>query len=134
MTGAHRKGWLRDSREAKLQGTDHETVSAMQAYITSLLYLRQEARRDGLDVVADIMWNALAAMEKWLDSGQAPVGSGDILDLPLCHSLDFLFTWTALPRDKQKQVAREIARYEVSQEVDREGPRSRRRISKTIAG
>jgi hypothetical protein len=119
--------------KAKLQATNRDAVSAMQAYITSLLYLRQEARRDGLEVVADIMWNALAAIEKWLDSGQAPVGSGAILDLPLCHSLEFLFTWTALPRDKQKQVVREITRYETSQEVNRAGPRPRRRISKAIA-
>jgi hypothetical protein len=55
-------------------------VNAMQTYMTSLLYLRQEARRDGLDAVADILWRALAAIEAWLDSGQAPVGSGDILD------------------------------------------------------
>ena len=122
------------SGRAKLQATDHDAVSTVRAYMTSLLYLRQEARRDGLEVVADILWDALAGIEKWLDSGQGPVGSGDILDLPLCRSLDFLFVWMALPRDKRKQVVREIARYEMSQEVKRAGAKSRRRISKTTAG
>lgn len=114
--------------------THRSPLEAVQTYMTSLLYLRQEAKRDGLEVVADIMWNALAGLEKWLDSGQAPVGSRDILDLPLCRSLEFLFNWMALPPDKQKQVIREIARYEVSQGADAARPGERRRVSKKIAG
>ncbi len=103
----------------------------MQAYVTSLLYLRQEAKRDGLETIADIMWNALAAIETWLDTGKAPVNSRDVLDSPLCHSLEFLLKWLAMPPSRQRQVARDIARYEVGISSSEAGPRLRRRASKT---
>ena len=101
--------------------------------MTSLLYLREEAERDGLQAVAKIMWEALAAMERWLDSGQAPVGSHDILDSPLCHSLDFLLKWLSLPAESQRRVARNIADYETDFGPDTAMPRPRRRLSKKTA-
>jgi hypothetical protein len=113
-------------RKAKQDGLD-----ALQTYLTSLLYLRQEAKRDGLDAVAEIIWDALAAIEEWLDTGKAPVKSSDVLDSPLCHSLDFLLQWMALPQTRQKQVARDIARYERGISAGEDVPRLRRRASKT---
>jgi hypothetical protein len=118
----------------KPPATQRCPVDAVQAYMTSLIYLREEARRDGLEAVADILWNALASIEKWLESWQAPLGSHDILDLPLCRSLEFLFNWMALPQHKQKEVVQEIARYEVTQAASVAGPPVRRRVSKKIAG
>jgi hypothetical protein len=84
-------------------------VSALQTYLTSLLYLREEAKRDGLEPIADILWNAIAAVEAWLDSGESPVNSREVLDSPLCHSLDFLLKWLALSPAKQRQVTGLIA-------------------------
>lgn len=69
---------------------NRDGLNAVQTYVTSILYLREEARHDGFDAVADILWNALTAIETWLETGQGPVGSGDILDKPLCQSLEFL--------------------------------------------
>jgi hypothetical protein len=76
--------------KARAQEAKQSGASALQTYLTSLVYLRQEAKRDGLDAVAGIMWDALAAIERWLDTGNAPAHSPDILDSSLCHSLDFL--------------------------------------------
>jgi hypothetical protein len=113
---------------------DHaEAANALQTYLTSLLYLRQEARRDGLDVVADIMWEALATIEAWLDTGSAPARSHEILDSPLCHSLDFLLKWLALPPGSQREVAQHIARYEGDTGASPAVPRSQRRVSKVTA-
>jgi len=58
------------------------------------------------------MWDALVAMEGWLDTGDAPASSFEVLDSPLCHSLEFLLKWLTLPPDRQRQVARDIAKYQ----------------------
>jgi len=119
--------------KAGRQRTKQDGVNALQTYLTSLLYLRQEAKRDGLDVVAEIMWNALAAIEAWLDTGKAPVSSLDVLDSPLCHSLDFLLKWMALPPARQRQITQDLARYEVGISAGEAVPRSWPRASKKIA-
>ena len=98
--------------KARPQETKHGGGDALQAYLTSLAYLRQEAQRDGLDAVAEIMWDALAAIGAWLDTGKAPLDSRAALSSSLCHSLEFLVKWLALPPDRQRQVARDIASYE----------------------
>jgi hypothetical protein len=108
------------------QKLKRDGVNAMQTYLTSLMYLRQEAQRDGLEPVAEILWNALAAIEQWLDTGKAPVKSSDILDSPLCHSLEFLMKWTALPPATQRQVAKDIDRYEAVAGVGESVSRPRR--------
>jgi hypothetical protein len=119
--------------KAKPQEAKHGGGDALQSYLTSLAYLRQEAKRDGLDAVADIMWDALAAMEAWLDTGKAPLDSRAALNSSLCHSLEFLIKWLALPPDRQRQVAHDIARYEEG--LDGEAaPRLRPRSSKEKAG
>jgi hypothetical protein len=118
--------------KARTQEASGGGANALQTYLTSLLYLRQEARREGLDAIAGIMWDALAAREKWLDTGKAPAHSRELLDSPLCHSLDFLVKWLALPPDRRRQVAQDIARYEVGLGVEA-APRSRPRASKRIA-
>ena len=110
-----------------------DSARALQTYLASLLYLRQEAKRDGLDAVAEIMWNALAAIEAWLDTGKAAVNGSDVLDSPLCHSLDFLLKWLALPPDRQREVAQDIARYEAEASAADAVPRARRRVSRAIA-
>jgi hypothetical protein len=119
--------------KAKAQEAKGDSARALQTYLTSLLYLRQEAKRDGLDAVADIMRNALAAIEAWLDTGKASVNSHDVLDSPLCHSLDFLLKWLALPPDRQREVAQDIARYEAEASAAEAVPRARRRVSRAIA-
>jgi hypothetical protein len=105
----------------------------MRTYLASLAYLREEAKRDGLDVVATILLDALAALERWLDSGSAPVTSQDMLDASLCHALSFLLKWLALPRAKQRKVAEVIARYEV-ESVAIKTTTLRRRVSKRTSG
>jgi hypothetical protein len=87
-------------------------ITALQGYITSLLYLREEATRDGLHPVADILQRALASIEAWIDSRESQVDSAALLDSSLCHSLDFLLKWLALPPDKQRQVARTLSQHE----------------------
>ena len=119
--------------KAGQQRTKQDGVNTLQTYLTSLLYLRQEAKRDGLDVVAEIMWNALAAIEAWLDTGKAPVSSLDVLDSPLCHSLDFLLKWLALPPSRQRKVVQDLARYEAGPSSDEAVPQPRQRASKKIA-
>jgi hypothetical protein len=115
-------------REANKTAAD-----ALQAYLTSLLYLREEARREGLDVVAGIMWDALAAIEAWLDSGNAPAHHPDVLNSSLCHSLNFLIKWLALPPASKRKVAQEITRYEdhigAGQAVTRPRPRASRKLA-----
>jgi hypothetical protein len=118
--------------KAELHIAKHDGANSLQSYVTSLAYLRQEAQRDGLDVVAEIMWDALAAIEAWLDSGKAPVSSRDVVDSTLCHSLDFLLKWLALPPARQHRVAQDIARYEGGLSAEAV-PRSRSRASKRIA-
>jgi hypothetical protein len=118
--------------KARAQEAKHGGAEALQTYLTSLLYLRQEAKRDGLEPIAAIMWDALAALEAWLDTGEAPARSRDVLDSPLCHSLDFLIKWLALPPARQRQVAQDIARYEDGLSAEAV-PRSRPRASKRIA-
>jgi hypothetical protein len=117
----------------RAQEVKHGGGTALQSYLTSLLYLREEAKRDGLDAVAGIMWDALAAIERWLETGNAPARSRDVLDSSLCHGLDFLLKWLALPPDRQRQVARDIGRYEGGLSAEAV-PRSRPRASKRIAG
>jgi hypothetical protein len=119
--------------KAKAQEAKGDSARALQTYLTSLLYLRQEAKRDGLDAVADIMRNALAAIEAWLDTGKASISSHDVLDSPLCHSLDFLLKWLALPPERQREVAQDIARYEAEASAAEAVPRARRRVSRAIA-
>jgi hypothetical protein len=119
--------------KARPHDVNHRTVNALQTYLTSLLYLRQEAKRDGLPVVARIMWQALAEIEEWLDTGKAPVSVHEILDSPLCRSLDFLLRWMALSPAKQQEVAQNIARYELETNAGDAMLRSRSRVSrKTI--
>ena len=103
---------------------------ALRGYLTSLVYLRQEAKRDGLEVVAEIMWNALASIEEWLGTGRAPESSVGVLDSSLCHALDFLFQWMALPPTRQRQVAKHIG--QLDNPTTRAAPKLRRRPSKTI--
>jgi hypothetical protein len=86
--------------------------SDLQAYVTSLLYLRQEALRDGLEPIAAILWNTLAAVEAWLESPESPIASHDIIDSSFCHSLDFLLKWTMLPAAKQRHLAGFLADHE----------------------
>jgi hypothetical protein len=119
--------------KAKPQKTKQDGINDLQSYLTSLLYLRQEAKRDGLDVVAEIMWNALVAIEKWLDTGKAPVNSRDVLDSPLCHSLDFLINWLALPPARQRQAVQDIARFDVGISASEAVPQPRPGASKKIA-
>jgi len=108
-------------------------ASEMRTYLASLAYLRQEAERDGLDVVATILLDALAALERWLDSGAAPAGSQDMLDASLCHALSFLLKWLALPPGKQQEVAQFVASYEV-ESVAVKATAPRRRVSKRTSG
>jgi len=84
----------------------------LQHYLVSLLYLSKEAEHDGLDAVAAIIWDAVAAIEAWLDTGNAPARSAEVLDSSLCHSLEFLLKWLALPAGKQVDVLRTISDYE----------------------
>lgn len=106
--------------------------NALQSYLASLLYLREEARRDGLPVVAGIMWEALAAIEAWLDSGKTPAHHPDVLNSSLCHSLDFMLKWLALPPATKRKVALELARYEDGG-ADNDAPGLRPRVSTRIA-
>ena len=117
--------------KAKPREVNQKATHSLQAYTTSLLYLRQEAKRDGLEAVAGIMWNALAAIEDWLNTGQAPVDSRDLLDSSLCHSLDFMLKWLELPLARRLEVARDIARYEAGPSAALSP--SRRRVSKLTA-
>jgi hypothetical protein len=119
--------------KAKPQEAKHGGADALQSYLTSLAYLRQEAQRDGLDAVADIMWDALAAIGAWLDTGKAPLDSRAALNSSLCHSLEFLIKWLALPPHRQRQVARDIAMYEEGPDGEAT-PRLRPRASKEKAG
>jgi|SRR5580658_9792646 hypothetical protein len=98
--------------KAKLPEANYGGATPLQTYLASLLYLRQEAKREGLDEVAEIMWNALTAMEEWLNTGNVPAGNREILDSPLCHSLDFLLKWLVLSPARRWQIAHDIARYE----------------------
>jgi hypothetical protein len=109
--------------KAKPQEAIPGRTNTLQSYLTSLLYLRQEAKHEGLDAVAEIMWNALAAMEEWLNSGNAPVDSREILDSPLCHSLNFLLQWLVLSPARQRQVVQHIARYEAEISTGEDVPR-----------
>ena len=118
--------------KAKPREVNQKAAHSLQAYLTSLLYLRQEAKRDGLEAVAGIMHEALAAIEDWLNTGLAPVESRDLLDSSLCHSLDFMLKWLALPPARRLEVARDIARYEAGPS-DAAVPPSRRRVSKMTA-
>jgi hypothetical protein len=87
-------------------------VAKLQAYVTSLLYLRQEAQRDGLEPIAAILWNALAAVEAWLETPESPITSQEIINSSFCHSLDFLLKWTMLPPAKQRALAGFLAEHE----------------------
>jgi hypothetical protein len=107
------------------QDAKHGGAKALRSYLTSLLYLRQEAKREGLDAVADIMWDGLAAIEQWLDTGKAPAHSREVLDSSLCYALEFLLTWVDLPPDSQRQVAHDIARYEEEISANDAQPRAR---------
>ena len=100
------------SRRGVTEEAKKTRITALQGYITSLLYLREEATRDGLTPVADILQKALASIEAWIDSRESPVNSASVLDSSLCHSLDFLLKWLALPPDKQRQVARALSHHE----------------------
>jgi hypothetical protein len=111
----------------------HGGGGALQSYLTSLIYLRQEAKRDGLDAIADIMWGAVAAIERWLDTGTAPAHSPEVLNSSLCHSLDFLLHWRALPPARQREVARDIARYEEEISTDVALPVPRQKASRKTA-
>jgi hypothetical protein len=104
----------------------------LQPYLTSLTYLRQEAKRDGLDAIAEIMWDAVAAIEAWLDTGTAPLASRAALSSSLCHSLEFLIKWLALPPDRKRQVAHDIARYEAGSSAETV-PRARPGASRKTA-
>lgn len=97
------------------------------------MYLRQEATRDGLEPVANIIWHALTDVEAWLETGDAPVSSRDIIDGPLCQSLDFLFTWLSLQPERQQEIAREIAKYETPGIGKVAVPRLNRKLSKKKA-
>jgi hypothetical protein len=110
------------------------TKGTLQAYLASLLYLRQEAQRDGLDAVAAIMWDALVALERWLDSGAAGVASQEMLNVPLCHALDFLLKWRALPAARQQKLAQVIADYESEASADAAAVPRRARVSRKTAG
>jgi hypothetical protein len=107
--------------------------NALQSYLTSLVYLRQEAKRDGLEPIAEIMCGAVAAIEQWLASGEVPAHSREVLNSSLCHSLDFLFHWRSLPPARQRQVAYDIARYESGTDDREVAAPARRRASKRIA-
>ena len=107
--------------------------SAVQNYLASLAYLRAEAKRDGLDAIAEIIWEALAAIETWLDTGNTSATSSRVLDSSLCHSLEFLLKWLSLPPDGQRHIAQNIARYEAEPIASETLPRSRHRVSKTMA-
>jgi hypothetical protein len=119
--------------KAVAQKAKQDSVSAVQAYLTSLLYRRQEAQRDGLEPVAEILWSALAAIEEWLDTGEAPVNSREVLDSPLCHTLDFLLKWLAQPQARRQQIAQDIERYEVETGDEGAVRESRPRANKKIA-
>jgi hypothetical protein len=86
----------------------HETkdrrANALRTHLASLAYLREEAKRDGLEALAGIISEALAAIAAWLDTGKAPARSPDVLDLSLCHALEFLLLWLALSPDRQRHV------------------------------
>jgi hypothetical protein len=110
--------------KAKPQEANHGGAAPLQTYLASLLYLRQEAKREGLDAVAEIMWNALTATEEWLNTGNVPAGGREILDSPLCHSLDFLLKWLVLSPARRRQVAQDIARYEAEMRAGEAVPRS----------
>jgi hypothetical protein len=105
----------------------------LQTYLASLLFLRQEAEREGLDAVALIMWDALAAIERWLDSGAAGVASQDMLDASLCHALDFLLKWLALPPARQQKVAEVISDYELEVSAVGAAVPKRARVSRRTA-
>jgi len=104
----------------------------LEAYLASLLYLRREAQRDGLETVAAIMWDALASVERWLDSGAAGVVSHEMLNVPLCQALDFLLKWRDLPAARQRRVAQVIACYE-TKSAAKTAPAPRGRVSRRTA-
>jgi hypothetical protein len=106
-------------------------VAKLQAYVTSLLYLRQEAQRDGLEPIAAILWNALAAVEAWLETPESPIASHELIDSSFCHSLDFLLKWTMLPAAKQRALAGLLADHEGAPSDMNGNARPRARLSKT---
>jgi hypothetical protein len=101
--------------KAKPQEAKHGGGDVLQPYLTSL------------DAIADIMWDALAAIEAWLDTGKAPLDSRAALSSSLCHSPKFLIKWLALPPERQRRVARDIARYEAGLSAETV-PRPRARL------
>lgn len=121
---------MKASKAMPRQSNHAAAADALQTYLTSLLFLRQEAKREGLHVVAGIMWEALATIEAWLDTGSAPAHSHEVLDSSFCHSLDFLLKWLSLPPGRQREVAQDIARYEREAGASHAVPHSQRRVSK----
>jgi hypothetical protein len=108
-------------------------ANALRTHLASLAYLREEAKRDGLEALAKIISEALAAIDTWLDSGKAPARSPDVLDLSLCHALEFLLMWLALPPDRQHHVVQNIARYEAEASAGETALRPRPRANKKTA-
>ena len=121
------------ARKTRPQGTKHGGAALLQGYLASLLFLREEAMRAGLHVVAQILWDALATLEKWLYTGVSPADRSDILDSSLCRALDFVVKWRGLPPAGQRQVVQDIARYEGEISTGESAPRSRSRANKKTA-
>jgi hypothetical protein len=107
-------------------------VKSLSTYLSCLLYLRQEARRDGLDAIANVLGTALNSIGNWLDTGKAPVRSEDMVDSQFCHTMEFLFRWMVLPLSEQRSVLQEINKFEEGLTMER-AARQLRRVSKKTA-
>ncbi|MGA7239906.1 MAG: hypothetical protein WBY44_29770 [Bryobacteraceae bacterium] len=92
--------------------TKNHQESLLKSYLSSLLYLREDAKREGLKSIATIMENALQSIEHWVDTGKVNIAKHDLLDPSLMHALNFLLLWLNLSREKQQAAIKELARYE----------------------
>lgn len=103
-----------------------DKVRAVQSYATSLLYLNQEAERDGLPEIAAIMATALSHLGGQMNA--MSLRTEVVLDSSLCDALMFLHGFLALPPVLRKEVTRQIVRYE--RQVEKPSPR---RVSRKLA-
>ena len=82
----------------------------IQSYMTNLLFLSQEAERDGLTWIAKICENALSLLTA--QASKKAIPATELLDASLCEALRFLVTFLSMPSGPRKEIVRHISRYE----------------------
>lgn len=90
----------------KLNEEPKEKVKALQSFLSCLFYLIQEAKRENLTFVADVLKEGIGKIDRLSNCDELRQASANIIDNSLFEAMNFLHTLSSLSVEQRADYMR----------------------------